>query len=126
MITGFVRGSSVSVWKQCFQAPCCDHTCRADNRSDPQFDLYGAEDRLGCNVARLLLTKDAKIVCDFFDIVHTSFHNLTTVGGTSIWAGDGVLSHDCDCPEMEFLDINLTKDSSLLLHSITVSSTGGF
>ncbi len=30
-------------------------------------------------------------------------------------------------PEMEFLDINLTKDSSLLLHAIfTVYSTGGF
>jgi hypothetical protein len=28
--------------------------------------------------------------------------------------------------EMEFLDINLTKDSSLLLHSIHSPSTGGF
>jgi hypothetical protein len=27
---------------------------------------------------------------------------------------------------MEFLDINITKDSSLLLHAITVSSTSGF
>jgi hypothetical protein len=29
-------------------------------------------------------------------------------------------------PEMKFLDINLTKDSSLLLHAIHSSSTGGF
>ncbi len=29
-------------------------------------------------------------------------------------------------PEMEFLDINLTKDSSLLLHAIHNLSTGGF
>ena len=29
-------------------------------------------------------------------------------------------------PEMEFLDINLTKDSSLLLHAILSHSTGGF
>jgi hypothetical protein len=29
-------------------------------------------------------------------------------------------------PEMDFLDINLTKDSSLLLHAIHSLSTGGF
>jgi hypothetical protein len=28
-------------------------------------------------------------------------------------------------PEMEFLDFNLTKDSSLLLHAIHSVSTGG-
>jgi hypothetical protein len=30
------------------------------------------------------------------------------------------------CLEMEFLEINLTKDSSLLLHPIHSLSTGGF
>jgi hypothetical protein len=42
------------------------------------------------------------------------------------------LGHNCDFkdamgkPEREFLDINLTKDSSLLLHAVHSLSTGGF
>jgi hypothetical protein len=48
-------------------------------------------------------------------------HNLNT------WIGIIIPNAD---PEMEFLDINLTKESRLLLHAIhvnsTVPSTGGF
>jgi hypothetical protein len=33
-----------------------------------------------------------------------------------------ILLHEVERPEMEFLDINLTKDSSLLLHAILLSA----
>ncbi len=40
--------------------------------------------------------------------------------------GDGKSGRKRMVTDMEFLDINLTKDSSLLLHAIHSLSTGGF
>jgi hypothetical protein len=55
-----------------------------------------------------------------------SMNSSTTSADSSRNFKNPPISERKNCPEMEFLDINLTKDSSLLLHAIHSLSTGGF
>jgi hypothetical protein len=61
-----------------------------------------------------------------------SFENHNTDGGNiQYWSAESFLSsighrYTDSNTEMKYLDINLTKDSSLLLMLFTVPSTGGF
>jgi hypothetical protein len=54
----------------------------------------------------------------------SSYYSFAVLRFYSVFQSGSRLSHPH--PEMEFLDISLTKDLSLLLHAIHSHSTGGF
>ncbi len=64
------------------------------NRQDPDFlrELSGSEKFLSEAAAAGKRTAEAKIlnVLEFFGPLESNLQELTTVDGTSIWAGDGV------------------------------------
>jgi hypothetical protein len=64
------------------------------NRQDPDFlrELSGSEKYLSEAAAAGKRTAEAKIlnVLEFFGPLESTLQELTTVDGTSIWAGDGV------------------------------------
>ncbi len=75
-------------------ATCCDDITHVSNRQDPDFlrELSGSEKSLSDTAAAGELTSDAKIInmIEFFGPLESPLQELSTVDGTSIWAGDGV------------------------------------
>jgi hypothetical protein len=75
-------------------AACCDDITHVSNRQDPDFlrELSGSEKSLSDAAAAGELTSDAKIInmIEFFGPLESPLQELSTVDGTSIWAGDGV------------------------------------
>jgi hypothetical protein len=75
-------------------AACCDDTSHVSNRLDPDFlrELSGSEKFLSEAAAAGKRTAEARIlnVLEFFGPLESNPQELTTVDGTSIWAGDGV------------------------------------
>jgi hypothetical protein len=75
-------------------AACCDDITHVSNRQDPDFlrELSGSEKSLYDAAAAGELTSDAKIInmIEFFGPLESPLQELSTVDGTSIWAGDGV------------------------------------
>jgi hypothetical protein len=73
---------------------CCDDTNHVSNRQDPDFfrEISGSEKSLTDAAAAGNLTSDAKIlnILEFFGPRESPLQELSTVDGTSIWAGDGV------------------------------------
>jgi hypothetical protein len=73
---------------------CCDDTSHVSNRQDPEFlrELSGSEKFLSDAAAAGKGTAEAKILnlLEFFGPLESNPQELTTVDGTSIWAGDGV------------------------------------
>ena len=73
---------------------CCDDTSHVSNRLDPDFlrELSGSEKFLSEAAAAGKKTSEARIlnVLEFFGPLESNPQELTTVDGTSIWAGDGV------------------------------------
>jgi hypothetical protein len=73
---------------------CCDDTSHVSNRLDPDFlrELSGSEKFLSEAAAAGKRTAEARIlnVLEFFGPLESNPQELTTVDGTSIWAGDGV------------------------------------
>jgi hypothetical protein len=73
---------------------CCDDTSHVSNRLDPDFlrELSGSEKFLSEAAAAGKRTADARIlnVLEYFGPLESNPQELTTVDGTSIWAGDGV------------------------------------
>jgi hypothetical protein len=73
---------------------CCDDTSLVSNRQDPDFlrEISGSEKCLSEAAAAGKRTAEAKIlnVLEFFGPLESNLQELTTVDGTSIWAGDGV------------------------------------
>ena len=75
-------------------AACCDDITHVSNRQDPDFlrEISGSEKSLSDAAAAGELTADAKILnmIEFFGPLESPLQELSTVDGTSIWAGDGV------------------------------------
>jgi hypothetical protein len=75
-------------------AACCDDTSHVSNRQDLDFlrELSGSEKFLSEAAAAGKRTAEARIlnVLEFFGPLESNPQELTTVDGTSIWAGDGV------------------------------------
>jgi hypothetical protein len=73
---------------------CCVDTSHVSNRQDPDFlrEISGSEKSLVDAAAAGKRTTDARIlnILEFFGPLESPLQELTTVGGTSIWAGDGV------------------------------------
>jgi hypothetical protein len=73
---------------------CCDDTSHVSNQQDPDFfrEISGSEKRLADTAAAGERTSEARIlnVLEFFGPLESPLQDLTTVDGTSIWAGDGV------------------------------------
>jgi hypothetical protein len=77
-------------------AACCDDTSHVSNRQDPDFlrEISGSEKYLSEAAAAGKRTAEAKIlnVLEFFGPLESPLQELTTVDGTSIWAGTGCIS----------------------------------
>ncbi len=75
-------------------AACCDDTSHVSNRLDPDFlrELSGSEKFLSEATAAGKRTAEVRIlnVLECFGPLESNPQELTTVDGTSIWAGDGV------------------------------------
>ena len=75
-------------------AACCDDIPHVSNRQDPDFlrEISGSEKSFSDAAAAGELTSDAKIInmIEFFGPLESPLQELSTVDGTSIWAGDGV------------------------------------
>jgi hypothetical protein len=73
---------------------CCHDTSHVSNRQDPDFlwEISGSEKYLSEAATAGKRTAEAKIpnVLEFFGLLEPPLQKLTTVDGTSIWAGDGV------------------------------------
>jgi hypothetical protein len=73
---------------------CCDDTSHVSNRQDPDFlrEISGSEKSLSDAAAAGKRTEEARIlnVLEFFGPLESPLQELTTVDGTSIWAGNGV------------------------------------
>jgi hypothetical protein len=72
----------------------CHDTNHVSNRQDPDFfrEISGSEKSLSDAAAAGALTSEARIlnILEFFGPLESPLQDLTTVDGTSIWAGDGV------------------------------------
>ncbi len=75
-------------------AACCADTTHVSNCQDPDFlrEISGSEKSLSDAATAGALTSEAKIInmLEFFGPLESPLQELTTVDGTSIWAGDGV------------------------------------
>jgi hypothetical protein len=75
-------------------AACCADISHVSNRQDPDFfrEISGSEKSLSDAAAAGALTSESKIInlLEFFGPCESPLQELTTVDGTSIWAGDGV------------------------------------
>ena len=73
---------------------CCEDTSHVSNRQDPDFlrEISRSEKSLSEAAAAGKRTAEARIlnVLEFFGPLESPLQELTTVDGTSIWAGDGV------------------------------------
>jgi hypothetical protein len=73
---------------------CCDDTSHVSNRQDPDFlrEISGSEKCLSEAAAAGKRTAKARIlnVLEFFGPLESPLQELTTVDGTSTWAGNGV------------------------------------
>jgi hypothetical protein len=73
---------------------CCNDTNHVSNHQDPDFfrEISGSEKSLSDGAAAGALTSEARIlnILEFFGSLESPLQDLTTVDGTSIWAGDGV------------------------------------
>jgi hypothetical protein len=73
---------------------CCDDTSHVSNRQDPDFlrEISGSEKSLSDAAAAGKRTAEARIlnILEFFGPLESPLQELTTVDGTSIWAGNGV------------------------------------
>jgi hypothetical protein len=73
---------------------CCDDSEHVTNQGEKYFyeEFLGAEKRLLDAAAAGGRTGEARVVdlCKLFGSAETSFQELTTPDGTSVWAGDGV------------------------------------
>ena len=74
--------------------PVCDDTSHVSNRQDPDFlrEISGSEKILVDAAAAGKRTLEARVlnILEFFGTLESPLQELTTVDGTSIWAGDGV------------------------------------
>ena len=72
---------------------CCDDTSHVSNRQDLDFfrEISGSEKRVSDAAAAGARTSEARILnsLEFFGLLESPLQDLTTVDGTSIWAGDG-------------------------------------
>ncbi len=72
----------------------CDDTSHVSNRQDPDFlrEISGSEKILVDAAAAGKRTLEARVlnILEFFGTLESPLQELTTVDGTSIWAGDGV------------------------------------
>ncbi len=73
---------------------CCEDTSHVSNRQDPDFlrEISGSEKSLIDAAAAGQRTMEARVlnILEFFSLLESPLQELTTVDGTSIWAGERV------------------------------------